>query len=78
MDLAGDRLDRLEVTGRGDREAGLDDVDTETAELVRDLQLLLGVQGDARRLLAVAQRRIEDTYAIRLVTCVGSSHVVRS
>src|SRR5204863_8925366 len=29
LDLPGDRLHRLEVTGRGDREAGLDHVDAE-------------------------------------------------
>ena len=40
VDLAGDRLDRLEVAGRGDREAGLDDVDAEARELVGDLELL--------------------------------------
>ena len=53
--LAGDRLDRLEVAGRGDREAGLDHVDAEPRELLGDLDLLLGVERDARRLLAVAQ-----------------------
>ena len=54
VDLAGDRPDGLEVTGRGGREAGLDHVDAEAGELVRDLELLAGVQRDARRLLAVA------------------------
>ena len=41
VDLAGDRLHRLEVARRGDREAGLDDVDAEPRKLVRDLELLL-------------------------------------
>ena len=58
--LARDRLHRLEVARRGDREAGLDHVDAEPRELLGDLQLLLRVQRDARRLLAVAQRRVED------------------
>ena len=40
-DLARDRLHGLEVAGRGDREAGLDDVDAEPRELVRDLDLLV-------------------------------------
>ena len=40
FDLAGDRLDGLEVAGRGDREAGLDDVDAEPRELMGDLELL--------------------------------------
>ena len=60
LDLAGDRLDRLEVVRRGDREAGLDDVDAQLGELAGDLELLGPVQGRARRLFAVAQRRIED------------------
>ena len=58
--LAGDRLDRLEVAGRGDREAGLDDVDAQPRELVRDLELLGRVQRDPGRLLAVAQGGVED------------------
>ena len=53
--------------GRGDREARLDDVDAEPRELVRDLELLLPVQRDPRRLLAVAQRRVEDPYSVLLV-----------
>ena len=74
----GDRLDRREVAGRGDREAGLDDVDTQPRELVGDLQLLLDVERDARRLLAVAQRRVEDVDAVRLLAvgarCSGRPH----
>ena len=58
--LARDRRDGLEVAGRGDREAGLDDVDVQAGELVGDLELLGGVQRDAGRLLAVAQGRVED------------------
>ena len=60
LDLARDRLDRLEVAGRGDREAGLDHVDAQARELLGDLELLLRVQRDPGRLLAVAQRRVED------------------
>jgi hypothetical protein len=40
VDLAGDRLHGLEVAGRRDREAGLDDVDAQARELVGDLELL--------------------------------------
>ena len=54
------RAHALEVAGRGAREAGLDDVDSEPLELLRDRRLLVRLQRDARRLLAVAQRRIED------------------
>ena len=54
----------LEVAVAGDREAGLDDVDTEARELLRDLELLAHVQRDAGRLLAVAQGGIEDLHVI--------------
>ena len=63
FDGAGDGLHRLEVARRGDREARLDHVDAQARELLGDLQLLLRVQRDARRLLAVAQRRVEDQYS---------------
>ena len=56
----GDRPDRLEVAGRGDREPGLDGVDAQPRELERDLHLLALVQARAGALLAVAQRRVED------------------
>ena len=64
VDVARDALNGLEVAGRGDREAGLDDVDAEPRELLGDLELLLRVQRDARRLLAVAQRRVKDEYSV--------------
>jgi hypothetical protein len=48
MNFAGDLLDGFEVTRRGDRETGLDHVDPEAGELLRDLDLLGGVQRDAR------------------------------
>jgi hypothetical protein len=66
VDVAGDRLDGLEVAGRGDREPGLDHVHAEASELLRDLDLLLRVQGDAGRLLAVPQRRVEDVDPVLL------------
>ena len=64
LDLAGDRLHGLEVAGRGDREAGLDDVHAQPRELVGDLELLGRVQRDARRLLAVSQGGVEDENAV--------------
>src|SRR5262245_12487712 len=60
VDLAGDRLHGLEVAVAGDREARLYDVDAQSRELLGDLQLLGGVQRDARRLLAVSQGGVED------------------
>ena len=67
---AGDGLDRVEVALAGDREPGLDDVDAETGELLGDLQLLADVERDARRLLTVTQRRVEDPHPFHLVTSV--------
>jgi len=67
LDLPCDRLHRLEVAGRRDREPGLDDVDPETRQLLGDLELLRDVEGDARRLLAVAQRGVEDQYSVGIV-----------
>ena len=64
--LAGDRAYRLEVTRRRDRKSSLDHVHAEPRELLGDLQLLGRVQRDARRLLAVSQRRVEDDDPIRV------------
>src|SRR5207244_8872815 len=57
---AGDRLNALEVSWGRRREAGFDHVHPEALELLRDLRLLVRLQGDARRLLAVAKRGVED------------------
>ena len=59
-DGLGDSMHRLEIAGRRSREAGLDDIDAEALELARDRELLLDVHGAAGRLLAVAQRGVED------------------
>src|SRR5688500_3004195 len=64
VNLAGDGLDRLEVARRRYGEAGFDHVDSEPRELVGDLELLLLVERDARRLLSVAERRVEDLYSV--------------
>ena len=61
-DLVADPPHALEIAGARDREAGLDDVDAETHELPRDLDLFRRVHARARRLLAVAQRRVEYFY----------------
>jgi hypothetical protein len=66
-DLARDRPHRLEVVGRRGREAGLDPVDAEPRQPVRDLQLLVRGQRRARRLLAVAERGVEDEDLLDLV-----------
>ena len=63
-DLAGDAVDGVEVGGRGGGEAGLDAVDAHALEQLGDLQLLLGGEGDAGGLFAVAQGGIEDSDSI--------------
>ena len=76
--LASYGLDGFEVARRGDREAGLDDVHAQARELLGDLQLLLLVERDPGRLLAVAQRRVEDLYSPRFAPALGGvlGHVV--
>ena len=71
-DLGGDGADGLEVAGRGDREPGLDDVDAERREGPGHLHLLGHVHARARRLLAVAQGRVEDPDPIRSSAMAGS------
>ena len=56
-----DSIHRLEVAGRRSGEAGLDDIDVEPFELPRQRDLLLDVHRASGRLLAVAQRRVEDS-----------------
>ena len=58
--LAGDLAHRLEVAVGGDGEAGLDDVDAHLLEHRGDAALLVQVHRRARRLLAIAQRGVED------------------
>src|SRR5271154_4515832 len=55
---------RPQMRGRGDREAGLDDVDAQGLEGAGDLELLGQVHRCARRLLAVTQGGVEDDDAV--------------
>ncbi len=57
---------RLEVARRRRREAGLNYVDVEPLKLARDRNLLLDIHRAAGRLLAVAQRRVEDPDVVRV------------
>src|SRR5438093_743967 len=75
--LAGHRAGGLEVLVRRDREAGLDDVDLEPGQLPGHLELLHRVHGEAGRLLAVPQRRVEDDDAIHTAS-YGDSLVASS
>ena len=65
----GDLVDGGEIALRGDREAGLDDVDAHVVEHLGDFELLLVRHGGAGRLLAVAQGGVEDDDAVLLGLC---------
>ena len=60
LDHLGDLVDRLEIALGGDRETGFDDIDAHRFEQLGNTQLLIQVHGRAGRLLAVAQRGVED------------------
>ena len=60
-----DLADRLELALARDGEARLEDVDAQTGELLRDLDLLGAGERDPGRLLAVAERGVEDPYVRR-------------
>src|SRR3954447_6953604 len=74
----GDQLHGVPVVLRDPREAGLDPVDPEPVEQPRDLELLLRVEHDADRLLAVAERRVVETdraaEAVAVVQLAGPDH----
>ena len=74
----GDLVHGGEVAFRGDREAGLDDVDAHVVEELGDLELLLVRHGRAGALLAVAQGGVEDDDAVLLGLCLGSHWIIPS
>src|SRR5262249_2617954 len=64
LHLPSDGLDGLEIAGGGDWEAGLDHVHAEVLQRVGHLQLFAQVHAGPGRLLAVAQRGVEDDEAV--------------
>jgi len=70
-DVLGDGFDGLEVVLGGGWEAGLDNVNAELGELPGDVDLLLGGQGGARGLLAVAESGVEDADVVGVRDAVG-------
>ena len=60
----GNAPDALEIARRGDGEARLEHVHAQPFELLRHAHLLLDVHRVARRLFAVAQRRIEYPHLV--------------
>src|SRR6185369_6332777 len=63
-DRLGDLFHGVEIIRRRRREARLDHVHAESRECTRDFELLFARHRRARRLLSVAQRRVEDTDVI--------------
>ena len=59
-DVAGDFPHRLEIAGRGDGEARLDHVDAQLDQRLGEFHLFGQVHAGAGRLLAVAERGVED------------------
>ena len=64
LDFGGYGARRFEIAGRGDRETRFEDVHAQLFDLPGELQLLLAVHRKTGRLLAVAQRRIENLYRV--------------
>ncbi len=60
-DVRGDIADRFEIARRSDREPGLDHVDPQVPQGLGDLHFLGQIHARARRLLAVAERGVEDS-----------------
>ncbi len=60
----GDLVDGGEIAFRGDRETGLDDIDTHIVQQFGDLELFLVGHGGAGALLAVAQGGVENNDAV--------------
>ena len=58
---------RIEIAVRRRGKAGFDDIDAEFFQLPRDDDFLFRGHARARRLLAVAQRRIENLYYVLVV-----------
>src|SRR5579862_1408275 len=63
VEFFGDGFDGVEIAGRGDGEAGFDDVHLQPRERAGDLQFFFAVHAGAGRLLAIAQSRVEDVDA---------------
>ena len=76
-DLAGDVADGFGVALGGDGEAGLQDVDAESGDLVGHAQLLGAVHDAAGRLFAVAQGGVEeeDAAGLRLLPVARAARV---
>ena len=74
-DVGGDLPNGLEIARGGDGEPGLDDVHAQVGQGLSDLHFLAKVHAGARRLLAVAERRVEnpDQPQVRRVHSLSTS-----
>src|SRR5579862_5145495 len=61
LDLGGDGARCFEIAGRSNRKTGLDDIRSEFFDRVSELEFFFRVHGKTWRLLAIAERGIEDT-----------------
>ena len=73
LDLRGYAGDGLEVPLAGNGEARFDHVHFQAGELAGYLYFLLHRQGDAGRLLAVAEGGVEDLYSTHLSLILSTS-----
>ncbi len=62
--FGGDGVDGFKIAVGTDGESGFDDVDAHGFQETGDFQLFASGQGRARRLLAVAQSGVEDSYGV--------------
>src|SRR5579872_564927 len=62
----------LQITARRNREPRFNDVHAQRRKLPRHANLLLSIHREARRLLAVAQGRIKDSYRVHRGPPIGS------
>ena len=72
-DFAGHCADSFQISGRCDGKSRFDHVDAQLFELARQAKLFLPVHREAGRLLAVAQRGVEDVDRVHLRSCTRQS-----
>ena len=70
FDDGGDFANGFEIAVRGDRKPGLNDIDTHFLEHQGDANLLVQVHRTAGRLFAVAQRGVENSDAVGIVSAI--------
>src|SRR5262249_39510727 len=64
LHLARHRVDRLPIAARGGRKSSFDHINTQLGKRARHTKLLWLRHAASRRLLAIAQRGVEDQYPV--------------